>query len=105
MDERLCRWCGQRKVKTADGYCVPCQIYVDEQYPRDGEDEIGEDKMAFDGRCYELAKAALADEERLNREDMRCLLAQHIQTTIEKWITLERDIAAGQPHMQLSRGR
>jgi hypothetical protein len=55
----------------------------------------GEVKMAFDGRCYELAQAALSDEEHLNREDMRYLLAQHIQTSIEKWIMMERDITSG----------
>jgi hypothetical protein len=51
--------------------------------------------MAFDGRCYELAQAALSDERVLNREDMRCLLAQFIQTSVEKWVMMEREIAGG----------
>jgi hypothetical protein len=46
--------------------------------------------MSFDGRCYELAKAFLSDEGRLNREDLRCLLAQHIQNVIVQWIMIER---------------
>jgi hypothetical protein len=60
--------------------------------------------MAFDGRCYELAQAMLADEERLNREDMRCLLAQHIQTSVQKWIVMERELNMGDIVERLRQG-
>ena len=45
--------------------------------------------MAYDTKCYDLAKAFLSDEPALNSEDKRKSLAQHIQTEIENWIGWE----------------
>lgn len=49
----------------------------------------GEEIMAYDERCYELAVAVLKDTPELNNEDRLRDLAQNIQDEIEAWISAE----------------
>lgn len=45
--------------------------------------------MGYDSRCYDLAEAFLRDTPDINSIANRNKLAQHIQTTIEDWISYE----------------
>ena len=45
--------------------------------------------MGYDSKCYDLAEAFLADAPTINSIATRHQLAQHIQTTIEDWISYE----------------
>lgn len=47
--------------------------------------------MSYDVKCYDLAEAFLTDEPNLNTKVRRNELAQLIQTTIEDFISYERN--------------
>ena len=52
--------------------------------------------MSYDPKCYDLAAAFLEDEPELATEKNKCKLAQHIQDTIEDWITYTVEIAVAE---------